>query len=198
MEKPNESGKRKLRILLVCALLLLVPLFFLLRGIILSGSVLSVADVRAKGIDSEALVDVNIDRLGSTLYPAASFIIDFDKARLELLDVREGNVFVSSETGEILPNWSVNIGKSNESGQIKIMYVDVTGGTQAFSQALIPEEGGVLFRLCFRVRGSAREGEAYSLNVEDAVFAANKEKDSLSSLRGTLRVKNGSIFIEVE
>lgn len=193
MKKGKKNTKRMIAVAAIAAavMLLLLLLRFCGRG----GHTLYIADVRAEGIESEVVADVCIDKLGDAIYPAASFIIDFDASRLELLSVNEGNVFVSSENGEKLPEWSVNVNKANETGEIRIMYLDITAGTQAFSDELAGKDG-VLFRLKFRVRGSARAGDVYRLVVEDAVFAANDEELSLATKADTLKVRNGSIVIE--
>ena len=65
----------------------------------------------------------------------------------------------------------------------------------AFSRQLLAEEDNVVLRLSFRVRGSVRAGDVLDLIVEDAVFAASEERDSLAMTRNTLRVKNSRIVI---
>ena len=87
---------------------------------------------------TEALsLDVTISNLGESLYPAMSASISFDSSRLEFLGLGEGNVFVhddSNSSGQKLPEWSCNIEKSNESGMINLMYLDMSGGKYAFDQ----------------------------------------------------------------
>lgn len=145
----------------------------------------------------EVVVDVTVSDLGAALYPAASASILFDPSRLEFLGVQEGNVFVrDSELGQTLPEWSCNPAQCNKIGQINVMYLDLTGGANAFERQLLADEGNVLMRLAFRLRGSARAGDVYELTVEDAVFAASNEKESLAMLPGTLIVRNGRIAVE--
>ena len=144
----------------------------------------------------EILVDVTISDLGEVIYPAASASIRFDSSRLEFLGVREGNVFVRDGAGQDLPQWSCGPARCNETGIINVMYLDLTGGTQAFDKQLLAAEGNVLLRLAFRLRGSARAGDVYDLTVEDAVFAASDEEESLAALRGTLLCQNGFITVE--
>lgn len=143
-------------------------------------------------------LDVSISGLGNTLYPAASMSIRFDPACLEFLGVEEGNVFVTSTStpgGRMLPQWSCNPGQCNESGLINIMYLDLSGGKEAFSRELLAEEDNVVLRLSFRLRGSVRSGDVYDLIVEDAVFAASDETQSLAMVQNTLRAKNGKIVV---
>lgn len=144
----------------------------------------------------EVVVDVAIDRLGDALYPAASISLRFDPSRLEFLGIREGNVFVrDADFGQMLPDWSCNPTQCNQSGVINVMYLDLTGGTEAFDRQLPAEEDNVLLRLAFRLRGSARVGDVYDLVVEDAVFAASNEEESLATLHGTLIGRDGRIVV---
>ena len=148
---------------------------------------------------TEALsLDVTISNLGESLYPAMSASISFDSSRLEFLGLGEGNVFVhddSNSSGQKLPEWSCNIEKSNESGMINLMYLDMSGGKYAFDQHLLEEEDNVVFRLNFRLKGSIRKGDVCELIVEDAVFAASDEAQSLAMTTGTLKTKNAKIVI---
>lgn len=141
-------------------------------------------------------LDVTISQLGDTLYPAMSMSLRFDPSCLEFLGVEEGNVFITdSQVGRKLPQWSCNPEQCNNTGLINIMYLDLTGGKEAFTQSLLAEEDNVVLRLSFRLRGSARSGDVYDLIVEDAVFAASEESQSLAMTQGTLKVKNGKIVV---
>ncbi len=147
---------------------------------------------------NEFLVDVNISSFGDTLYPAVSMNISFDPSRLEFLNVEEGNVFIRNDENDVtqkLPQWSFNSEQCNNTGIISIMYLDTTGGKNAFSKDLLADDNNVVLRLKFRLRGSARKGDVYDLIFEDAVFAASNESDSLAITRDTLKVKNGKIVI---
>lgn len=144
----------------------------------------------------EFTLDVTISSFGEAIYPAASMSISFDSSRLEFLGVEEGNVFISSaESGvsQDLPEWSVNPDQCNKTGKINIMYLDTTGGKNAFSKELLAEDDNVVLRLKFRPRGSMRSGDVCDLIFEDAVFAASDETQSLAMTTGTLKVKNGKI-----
>ena len=146
----------------------------------------------------EFTLDVTISDLGDVLYPAMSMSIAFDASRLEFIGVEEGNVFIYSDTsgtGQALPDWSCNVSKSNEIGCINIMYLDMTGGKYAFGRELLAEENNVVLRLKFRLRGSVRVGDVLDLAVEDAVFAASDETQSLAVTAKTLITKNGKIVI---
>ena len=146
----------------------------------------------------EFTLDVTVSHLGDVRYPAMSMSIAFDSSRLEFLGVEEGNVFVLSDessSGQQLPGWSCNVKNSNNTGLINIMYLDMTGGRNAFSKELLAEEYNVVLRLKFRLRGSVRPGDVLDLIMEDAVFAASDEKESLAMTTETLTVKNGRLVI---
>ena len=146
----------------------------------------------------EFTLDVTVSALGDALYPAASMSISFDSSRLEFLGVEEGNIFIlsaESNSGQQLPDWSCNTQVCNETGIINIMYLDMTGGKYAFSKDLLAEDGNVVLRLKFRLRGSVRSGDVLELILEDAVFAASDETQSLAMTLDTLKTKDGKIVI---
>ena len=143
-------------------------------------------------------LDVTVSALGEARYPAMSMSIAFDSSRLEFLGVEEGNIFILSDensTGQQLPDWSCNVQNSNDTGRINIMYLDLTGGKNAFSKELLVEDYNVVLRLKFRLRGSARAGDVLDLIVDDAVFAASDETQSLAMTTDTLKVKNSKIVV---
>ena len=151
----------------------------------------------ATGTD-EFTLDVTVSNLGEARYPAMSISISFDSSRLEFLGVEEGNIFILSDesnNGQQLPDWSCNVQNSNDTGRINIIYLDMTGGRNAFTQKLLAKDYNVVLRLKFRLRGSSRPGDVLDLIVEDAVFAASDETQSLAMARDTLKVKNGRLVI---
>lgn len=143
--------------------------------------------------DETVTLDVRLSGLGDALYPAASMSISFDPTRLELVGVEEGNLLV---LGNTLPKWSCNLEKSNQSGLINLMYLDLTGGKNAFSKELFEDDYNVVLRIKFRLRGTLRDGDVCDIIIEDAVFAASDETQSLASSKGTLKTKNGKIVIK--
>lgn len=143
-------------------------------------------------------LDVTISDLGEAIYPAASMSISFDSSRMELLNVKEGNVFVldsANSSHQKLPEWSYNVAEANKSGLINVMYLDMTGGKNAFQKDLLAKDDNVVLRLEFRLRGSVRAGDVYDLLLEDAVFAASDEKQSLAMANGTLKTRNSKVVI---
>ena len=146
------------------------------------------------------VLDVMISDFGEAVYPAASMSISFDALCLEFVGVEEGNVCIhyagpNQNMQQQLPEWSYNVEQSNKLGLINIMYLDTTGGKNAFSKELLAEDENIVLRLKFRLRGSARVGDIYDLVIEDAVFAASDETQSLAMLQNTLKAKNSKIVI---
>lgn len=152
----------------------------------------------SRSTTDEFVLDVTISDLGDALYPAMSLSLRFDRSRLELVGVEEGNVFICDDetaVGQKLPDWSYNLEQCNTSGLINVMYLDLTGGRYAFTKDLLEEEDNVVLRLRFRLRGSARIGDVYDLIFEDAVFAASDETQSLAMTTGTLKTRDGKLVV---
>ena len=205
MEEKKNSKKKTIIIVLLVLLALAVPAFFLFGD----GGALSLAPAvtvetpnkMSRSDRGEFTLDVTLSDLKEgELYPAASFSINFDANKLEFLGLEEGNVLVPCEkkaNGAVteLPKWGVNVERSNEIGQINVMYLDLTGGRQAFSKDLLPDGDRVLFRLRFKLRGSVQSGDIIEISFADAVFAANDEKDSLASVKNTLKTHSGRVII---
>ena len=202
-----ESTEKKKRkkwpwILIICLLLIAAATlyyFYFYQGD--SGTPTLVVETPQKLSVSQTedfTLDVTVSDLGDARYPAMSMSIAFDSSRLEFLGVEEGNIFILSDensTGQQLPNWSCNVQSSNDTGLINIMYLDMTGGRNAFTKDLLADDYNVVLRLKFRLRGSVRPGDVLDLIVEDAVFAASDETQSLAMNRDTLKIKNGRLVI---
>lgn len=197
-----KKNKRAAVLVTLAVLLLLggVAAGFLFRDGVTEKAVLTVETPPkiSTATDETLTLDVTISTLGEVRYPAMSASISFDPSRLEFLGLREGNVFVhddNSSSGQKLPEWSCNVEQSNKNGKINFMYLDLSGGKYAFDRELLAEEENVVLRLQFRLRGSVRAGDVCELIVEDAVFAASDETQSLATTNGTLKVKNSKIVI---
>ncbi len=205
MSKVTISPENKKKILIgtgigvfVIALLIIIFLFTNKDNLPFGTPTLTIETPQKISISEteELTLDVTISSLGEAVYPAASMSISFDSSRLEFLGVEEGNVFISSaESGvnQKLPEWSVNPDQCNKTGKINIMYLDTTGGKNAFSREFLAEDNNVALRLKFRLRGSMRSGDVCDLIFEDAVFASSDETQSLAMTTGTLKVKDGKI-----
>lgn len=200
----NPKTKKKLFIGIgagVLLLLLILALLFMNLDKIMGGTptlTIETPQKISKSETEEFTLDVTISSFGDAIYPAASMSISFDSSRLEFIGVEEGNVFIRNDEGEVpqkLPNWSCNPEQCNKSGKINIMYLDTTGGKNAFSKELLAEEDNVVLRLKFRLRGSVRNGDICDLIFDDAVFAASDETQSLAMTTDTLNVRDGKIVI---
>ena len=196
-----KKKKVKWPVITGIALMILVLIFLLVKCDGDSGEPTLIVETPQKLSISgtkDFTLDVTISDLGEVRYPAMSMSISFDSSRLEFLGVEEGNMFILSDenkTGQKLPDWSCNVQNSNDTGLINIMYLDMTGGRNAFSKELLADDYNVVLRLRFRLRGSVRPGDVLDLIVEDAVFAASDETQSLATTRDTLKVKNGRLVI---
>ena len=198
----NKSIKHKLSgAVLLTSLILLVLLTLILTRCSGIGGKVPVLTVETPQKLSASLtdtftLDITVSNLGETIYPAMSMSLRFDPSCLEFLGIEEGNVFVTdSQLGRKLPQWSCNPAQCNKTGLINIMYLDLTGGKEAFTQNLLAESDNVVLRLSFRLRGSARSGDVYDLIMEDAVFAASDESRSLAMTQDTLKIKNSKIVV---
>ena len=200
----NPKTKKKLFIGIGTGVLLLLLIFFLLFmnwDKITGGTptlTIETPQKISKSETEEFTLDVTISSFGDAICPAASMSISFDSSRLEFIGVEEGNVFIRNDEGDVpqkLPNWSCNPEQCNKSGKINIMYLDTTGGKNAFSKELLAEEDNVVLRLKFRLRGSVRSGDICDLIFDDAVFAASDETQSLAMTTNTLKVRDGKIVI---
>jgi hypothetical protein len=200
----NPKTKKKLFIGIgagVLLLLLILALLFMnLDKIAGSTPTLTIETPQkiSKSESEEFTLDVTISYFGDAIYPAASMSISFDSSRLEFIGVEEGNVFIRNDEGDVpqkLPNWSCNPEQCNKSGKINIMYLDTTGGKNAFSKEFLADDDNVVLRLKFRLRGSVRSGDICDLIFDDAVFAASDETQSLAMTTDTLKVRDGKIVI---
>ena len=206
MEEKKNSKKKVIIIIAALVLIALAVLVFFLFG---DGGALSHAPAvtietpknMSRSDRGEFTLDVTLSDLKEgELYPAASFSMNFDANKLEFLGLEEGNVLVPCEkkaNGAVteLPKWGVNVERSNEIGQINVMYIDLSGGRRAFSKDLLPDGDRVLFRLRFKLRGSVQSGDIIEISFADAVFAASDEKDSLASVKNTLKTRSGRVVI---
>ena len=200
-EQKNSTRKSKWKIIIaivVIMLIILLVILFLPNKIKKIGKpVLTVETPQKQSIsaDEEFSVDITLSDMGDEIYPASSMCISFDPAYLEFKGISEGNIMISgdSATGG-LPEWSVDVERSNKTGQINIMYLDMTGGKYAFSKKYMGDKH-ILIRLDFRLRGSAESGDIYNLEITDAVFACTDEENSLASINDTLITENGKVVV---
>ncbi len=203
-EVKNSNKKKRIIIILIAIILVILLIIFLVLkkdDIFRSKPTLIVETPQKISLsqDDTVSLDVTVTSLGEAKYPAFSSSISFDNSKLEFLGLEEGNVYVynNATSGEDvkLPEFSCNVEQCNKSGLINIMYLDTTGGKNSFSQELLEEKDNVVYSMNFRIKGGARTDEVFDLIVEDAVFAASDEKESLAMIQKTLKVKNGKIVV---
>jgi len=144
-------------------------------------------------------IEVTITSLGNEIYPAASFSIGFDSEYFEFIGIGQGNVHIigNEEKGQF-PDWNVSAEHSNAKGEINIIYLDISGGRNAFSDDLLNDDGNVLFTLDFHLKENQNPypSDSYEFEVLDAVFAASDREKSLASSDGTLKIRNGEVILE--
>lgn len=188
---------------LLLLLIIFLSLFFIKNNNLIQNSIKPTLTIETPQKISRSqtetfTLDITISYLGDDIYPASSMSISFDSSRLEFIGIEEGNVFIRNDDGEIpqkLPDWSCNPEQCNKSGKINVMYLDTTGGKNAFSKELLHKDDNVVLRLKFRLRGSVRNGDVCDLIFDDAIFACSNENNSLAMTTGTLNVKNAKIVI---
>ncbi|MDE5763598.1 MAG: hypothetical protein K2I00_01350 [Ruminococcus sp.] len=147
----------------------------------------------------EFSVDVSLSALGEELYPAVSASMVFDSSHLEFTGISEGDIMILGDeradgNSRQLPEWSVDIERSNKTGQINVMYLDMTGGKYAFTKECM-EDNHILMKLNFKLRGSAKVGDIYNLEIKDSVFATTDESKNLASINDTLITNDGKVVI---
>lgn len=150
-------------------------------------------------------VDVVLSSLPADIYPAASVSISFNKDKLEFTGVKKGEMQTYgniSSSGEnfVVPLWDCDIKASNDSGKINAMYLDKTAGKFAYNKLGFDKESkNVVLRLNFKLKNNVKQGEKYTLDIKDAIFATvngDKDNTSLSSIKGTLKVSGCEIVIQ--
>lgn len=200
----NKANKKRYIVVIIIVIVLFLLLFMWIffrkgtfTGIIPTLTIETPQKISIKE-SKEIVLDMTISSFEDAIYPAASMSISFDPSKLEFIGVEEGNVFVRNEVSGIprkLPEWSCNPEHCNKTGKINIMYLDTSGGKNAFSKEFLAEDDNVVLRLKFRLRGSIRKGDVCDLIFEDAVFAASDETKSLAMTRKTLKVRNSKIVV---
>jgi len=144
-------------------------------------------------IGKEVTVDVKVSDLPE-IYPAASFVIDFDSDQLEFVEIKQGNVKIECKDGSsFTPEWQFQKEIANANGQVSTMYLDMTAGDKPFSRKGF-EKGkhDVLFRLTFLVKYSCGVGDKIKLSMSQATFAAveGEGSEALSLHQGNLSVRS--------
>lgn len=205
-EKKKLTKKQKIIIAVTAiVLLIIILLLILLRTEKIKNSdmpALTIVTPQKQSISAgeEFSVDVSLSALGEELYPAVSMSVIFDSSHLEFMGISEGDIMILGDeradgNSNQLPEWSVDIERSNKTGQINVMYLDMTGGKYTFTKECM-EDNHILMRLNFKLRGSAKAGDIYNLEIADAVFATTDESKNLSSINDTLITNDGKVVIQ--
>lgn len=213
--RPYFRFQRKHYLFLGGILLLLIITTILLAQRALSAPILSLQPPTSVGVASheEFTVDLVLSAMDDHLYPAASIIVDFDKNRLEFTGVKMGNVMVYENYNPIgdseaasptmmIPTWSCNTELSNQTGEIRAMYLDMTGGNNAYGTAGFDVKSqNVVLRLGFKLKDSVSAGDKIQMSLVDAVFATSGgdvDGTSMSTSKdlNTLRAKDAEILVK--
>ncbi len=216
LNKIRESeflSKKRNRIICLIAfiIIIIVPICIYLakKGIVNELFAPSIILSSPKPIEAsnrdEILVDVKLSSLPKNLYPAASISVIFDQNKLEFLGVKQGTMMTlgkanSGQAAYSIPIWKSDIAVSNVNGQINTMYLDITGGTYAYThEGFNKTKKNILLRLAFRLRDSTQSGDIYNLTIKDAVIATadnEKNRTSLATSNRTLKAYHAKIIVK--
>lgn len=149
--------------------------------------------------DERVTVDVTLSDMPKETYPGASINVSFDPKKLEFVGIKQGNITIPSRNkdGEEIPIWECDVKKSNEKGEVKAMFIDMSGGKYSYSQkGFKAKDQDILLRMQFKLTDNVKKGETYELIIEDGVLATmdnQKNKTSLSIQNHKLDAHNGKI-----
>ena len=205
-EKKKLTKKQKIIIAVIVVVLLIIILLLILPRTEKTKNpdipILTIVTPQKQSISAgeEFSVDVSLSALGEELYPAVSMNVVFDSSHLEFTGIEDGDIMLSGDeradgNNSQLPEWSVDIERSNKTGQINIIYLDMTVGKYAFTKDCM-EDNHILMRLNFKLLGSAKSGDIYNLEITDAVFATSDESKNLASINSTLITNDGKVVIQ--
>lgn len=151
----------------------------------------------------EIVIPITLSDLPNSDYPAANININFDKNKLELIEIAQGTMEVYNDYDKKqqnkptfkVPKWSYNIDFANQEGEIKTMYLDSTAGKNAYNKAGFKKESkDIVFKLVFKLKNSANSGDIIDIKIEEAMFATvNGEVD-----KSTIATKKGYGDLKVE
>jgi len=139
------------------------------------------------------VIDVLVNNLPDLIYPAVSLSVIFDPNYLEFTGIRQGTMRAQGASAGTyqIPLWNVDVEASNARGVINTMYLDMTGGDQAY----IIDKNNILLRLVFQLQDSAVSGDIYHLIIEDATFATINPDEAVSTANQNLRAFNAQIIV---
>lgn len=198
----NASKKKKIIFSAAFLVSALVLIFFIFKSgnIILKPTLTLMPPAPLESSNHEEfIVDLELSKLPSNIYPAASISIKFDKNKLEFTGIKQGTMMVGGDEFTI-PIWNCNTEKCNKDGEINSMYLDMTAGKNSYCvKGFDEEKKNIVVRLGFKLRDSAISGDVYNLTIKDAVFATidgDKDKSSLSMKLDTLKTKSCKVAVK--
>lgn len=147
--------------------------------------------------DKNFTVDLKLSYLTSNIYPSSSFSIEFDKDKLELVDILEGDIVTFSNK---TPDWKYDVKSSNKTGIINVIYLDSSGGKDSFtSKSIQSEDKNTIVKLEFKLKNEIKSNDEINLKIKDAVFATiegDMDNSSLSTKKNTMKIENCKIDIQ--
>lgn len=211
-ENANENKSRKtLRIILIILAAIIIiggitagVLFYLSQRAANTDADLPTIQIQSLSIDDykaddSIMLDVTLSEMpNNVLYPAASINIKFDSTKLIFDGITDGNILTLGDDDKMsVPTWAVNAQRANATGEISIMYLDITGGRHAFcDQGFDTDSQNILMRLKFHLRGTIKENDILTLNIKDFCLAADNETETLSMTGRTVKTVDGKIIIK--
>ena len=151
----------------------------------------------------EIVIPAVLSKLPGNSYPAASVTIDFNKNKLEFVEIRIGTMETYDDYDESkdeeprfkIPEWVYNTETANQDGVIKAMYLDTTASKNAYSQdGFEKDKKDIPFQLVFKLKDSVIAKDKLEISISQAVFATvNGDED-----KSTLSTKDGYGKLKVE
>ena len=144
---------------------------------------------------SEIVIDVVTNNLPNREFPAASLSVSFDNNFIKFVGIRQGNMMVRGNTIDSfnIPLWHSDVEVANTNGKINTMYLDMSGGNHPY---IIDDENDILLRFVFRLKDSVSPGEIHHVVIEDVIFAAVDETESIGNGLGNLLAFNAQIIVK--
>lgn len=167
----------------------------------------------AASCNEEFTVDLVMSNLPNDRYPAASITVEFDNSKLEFISVKPGtmmacrtnlssNELQSDALSGSVPVWNCDVDLSNQSGEIKTMYLDMTGENTAYCKAGFDKKTkNIVLRLNFKLKDIPLQDRKVYFLLTDVVFStlsgdANTASLSTSNPINSLSVKNAALWVK--
>lgn len=204
-----RNNKKKITIGLVAVVLVIGGTFFVKNigtpKLVLEGPTQKIS---ASNRD-EIVIPAVLSKLPNNSYPAASVAINFDKNKLEFVEIRIGTMeayddYDESKDEEIrfkIPQWVYNAEVANQDGEIKAMYLDTTASKNAYSKdGFQKDKKDIPFQLVFKLKDSVISKDKLDISIAEAVFATvngDEDKSTLSTKDGYGKLKVGDAQLKI-